>query len=80
MSEVRVAAEHTYKDLKQLWKSKDYARNMKVKRSPIVLLYKEYAILNNMRVCLYNTGQINSYFDFRDMSLDEYLEEEDREG
>ena len=73
MSEVRVSVEHNYKDVKQLWTSQDYLRNMKVLKAPIALLYKMSALLTNFRVCLYSGGQINHYYEIDPPSLDEYL-------
>lgn len=75
MSEVRVSVEHNYKDLKQLWNSQDFARKIKVRQSPVALLYKMSALLTNFRVCLYQGGQINAFFDCPPPTLEEYLDE-----
>lgn len=73
MSSVRVAVEHNYKDLKQYWVSQDFARNLRVKKAPIALLYRASAILLNFQSCLYRRGQIVDRFDVTPPSLEEYL-------
>lgn len=75
MSEVIAAVERNYKDLKQLWNSQDFDCIIKVRQSPVVLLYKMSALLTNFRVCLYEGGQINSSFDCPPLTFDEYLAE-----
>lgn len=74
MSEARVCVEQNYKDVKQLWCSQDFARRMKVRQSPISLLYKMSVLLTNFRVCLYKGGQITAYYELAPPSLEEYLE------
>lgn len=44
-----MSVEHSCKDLKQKWISQDFARNLKVRKAPIALLYKSSAILWNFR-------------------------------
>lgn len=80
MSEVRVCVEHNYKDLKQLWTSQDFPRKIKIRQTPIAMLYKAAALLTNFRVCLYEGGQINAYFECIAPSLDEYLEAHSEEN
>lgn len=73
MSTVRVAVEHNYKDLKQYWTSQDFARNLKVRLTPIAMLYKASALLLNFHVCLYGGGQVGCQFDVKPPTLLEYL-------
>lgn len=60
MSAVRASVEHCYRDIKQLWTSHDYLCNLKVRQAPVALLCKAAVLLANMRVCLYNCGQVNN--------------------
>lgn len=74
MSSVREAVEWAYKDLKQIWSSQDYKRMLRVRKSPIALLYKAAALLWNVRVCLHHgSGQTSSYFSCPPPSLSRYL-------
>lgn len=73
MSAVRTAVEWTYKDVKQLWCSQDFKRSLKVRKSPIALLYKASALLWNFHVCLYRDGQTKSHFDIQAPTLSEYI-------
>lgn len=73
MSSIRVSVEHNYKDLKQLWVSQDFARNLKVRQAPIGLLYKASALLLNFRTCAYSCGQTSARFNVVPPSLEEYL-------
>ena len=74
MSAVREAVEWTYKDLKQIWTSQDFKRLLRVRKSPLALLYKAAALLWNVRVCLHQgSGQTSSYFLCRPPSLTRYL-------
>lgn len=52
MSAVRVSVDQSYKDLKKLWKSQYYVRNIKVRVVEIYLLYKMWELLKNLRTCL----------------------------
>lgn len=74
MSEARVSVEHNYKDVKQLWSSQDFARKIKVRLAPVGLLYRMSALLTNFRVCLYQSGQIGTFFNCCPPTLEEYLE------
>lgn len=73
MSAVRVSVEHNYKDLKQYWVSQDFARNLRVRKAPIALLYKASALLLNFHACLYKRGQVQEQFETEPPSLDEYM-------
>lgn len=73
MSSLRVLVEHNYRDLKQMWTSQDFARQLKVRLAPIGLLYKSSAILLNVRTCLYQGGQTIARFALPPPSLDEFL-------
>lgn len=76
MSMMREAVEWTYKDLKQIWTSQDFKRQLKVLQSPIALLYKSSALLWNFRTCLTRGGQVVSYFNCSPPTLAEYLADE----
>ena len=73
MSAVREAVEWSYKDIKQLWSSQDYKRNLKVRKAPISQMYKAAAILTNIKTCLHKGGQVGSYFGVEPPSIDEYM-------
>ena len=73
MSAVRITVEINYKGVKQLWKSQEFKRNLKVMKAPISLLYKASALLMNFRICYYNGGQIKSQYNIRAPSIEEYL-------
>lgn len=72
MSAVRVSVEHTYKDLKQQWQSQDYPRNLKVRKSPVGLLYRSAALLWNFRTCFYGGGQVEQSFMVKPPTFEEY--------
>lgn len=48
----RVAVEWNYKNMRQMWAVNDFARNLKVRRAPISLLYLYSALLLNFKTCL----------------------------
>ena len=74
MSAVREAIEWSYKDIKQLWSSQDFKRNLKVRMAPISLLYKTAALLTNFKVCMKHGGQVSEYFQCDPPSLERHLE------
>lgn len=53
MSSLKVLVENKYRDLKQLWCSKDYPRRLKVRAVPIGILYRASAIMLNRQTCIY---------------------------
>lgn len=55
---IRVAVEYNYKDLKKYWNIQDYARNLKVIKSPIGNNYNSCTILLNLHAYLYQGGNI----------------------
>lgn len=73
MSSLRVLVEHNYRDLKQFWCSQDFARNLKVRLSPVGLLYKSSAIMLNLRTCLYQGGQTFLRFGLAPPSISELI-------
>ena len=73
MSAVREAVEWTYKDLKQMWSSQDFKRQLKIRKCPIALLYKAAGLLWNVKTCLHQGGQVSTYFDCRPPTLERYL-------
>lgn len=48
MSSVPVSVEHSNGELNKYWVIQDFAKNVKVRRCPVVLLYKCCAILHNI--------------------------------
>lgn len=62
MSSVRVSVEWNYKEFKQNWASNDFPHMLKVRQSPISLLYISSALFMNVRTCLYKEGQVESCF------------------
>ena len=73
MSAVREAVEWTYKDLKQMWSSQDFKRQLKIRKCPIALLYKAAGLLWNIKTCLHQGGQMSIYFDCQPPTLERYL-------
>ena len=73
MSAVREAVEWSYRDIKQMWSSQDFHRNMKVRKSPISLLYICGALLCNMKCCFGHGGQVSTYFDCQAPSIGRYF-------
>lgn len=65
MSSRRVSFEQSYKDLKQMWVSQDFAHNLEVRKAPIAPLHKESAIICNFRTCFYSGGQVAKQFRIR---------------
>lgn len=74
MSSLRESVEHNYKDIKQQWVSQDFPRNLKVRQSPISLLYKASAVLWNFRVCAYKCGQVHLKFNVEPPTLNTYIQ------
>lgn len=73
MSSLRESVEHNYKDLKQNFVSQDFPRNLKARQAPISLMYKASAILWNLRVCAYKSGQVADRFGIDPPTFDLYL-------
>lgn len=72
MSALRVMVEHSYRDLKKLWTSMDYARNFKVCCAPIGLLYKAPKIMLKFSTCLYRGGKSVQRFGLKPPTEEEY--------
>lgn len=56
MSSVRVLVEHNYRDIKKIWTSQDFARNLKLRQAPIAIPYKFATIMKKIYMCLYESG------------------------
>lgn len=62
MRAVRVSLEWSYKELKQMWAIKDYARLLKVYKDLIGLIYTDSVILLNFKNCIEIRGPLSSFF------------------
>lgn len=72
-SAVRVSVEWNYKDVKQMWTINDFSRALKVRKSPIALLYISSALLWNMKICIEQGGQLVSFYNIAPPTLRRYL-------
>lgn len=72
-SAAREAVEWGFKDVKQQFTSNDFSRMLKVRKSPIPLMYKMSILLWNLKVCLHGGGQVGIYFNCDPPSLEDYL-------
>ena len=73
MSAVRVAVEWNCKDLKQMWSFNDLLRALKVRQSPLGIIYTDSAILLTFKICIESGGQLQAYFMCPPPSFDECL-------
>ena len=71
MSKVREVVEWGYKDLKQHFAINDYARHLKVLKTPIGLMLAVCCGLSNIRCCLYGS-QTARYFGCNPPCLDDF--------
>ena len=62
MSALGVAVEWNYKDLKHMWSLNDFSQALKVRQSPIGLLYIASALLLKFKTCLEAGGQVQAHF------------------
>lgn len=74
MSAAREAVEWNYKDTKQQFTTMDFRRILKVRKSPVALMYKMSALLWNVKVCLHGGGQVSNYFRCTPPTLEQYLQ------
>ena len=72
MSAVRITVEWIFKEVKLYFTTMDYKRKLKVKESPVGMLYMSAMLLCNMRNCIY-PNQIARYFDCTPPSLEQFL-------
>lgn len=56
------AVECSYKDIKHMWSSQDYKRNLNVGKSVIALLHASFSLLCNFKVCLAYIERVDSNF------------------
>jgi hypothetical protein len=73
MSAARVAVEWSYKDLKAMWTTQDFKRKLKVRQSPVAVLYICSALLWNCKVCLDHGNQASRKFQCLPPSLRLYM-------
>ena len=73
MSAMHEAVEWMYKYLKQIRSSKDFKRQLKIRRCLIALLCKSEGLLWNVKTRLHQGGQASSYFDCPPPSLERYM-------
>jgi nuclease HARBI1 len=76
MSAVRVAVEWSYKDVKEMWTTKGFKRKLKVRESPVAVLYIMSALLWNCKVCFQHGSQAGSKFHCDPPSFSEYTRTE----
>jgi hypothetical protein len=76
MSAVRVAVEWSYKDVKAMWTTQDFKRKLKVRESPVAVLYIMSALLWNCKVCLQHGSQAGSKFQCDPPSFSQYTRTE----
>lgn len=74
MSASREAVEWNYKDTKQQFTAMDFRRMLKVRKSPVGLMYKMSALLWNVKVCLHGGGQVANYFRCTAPTLQQYMQ------
>lgn len=72
MSELRVAVEWTFKDVKQLFYSLGYKRKLKLRERPVGLQYQFVMLFWNLRCCLYGS-QAATFFGCSPPSVEQYL-------
>lgn len=76
VSALQEAVKWTYKDLKQLWASQDFKRDLKTRQAPIGLLYEASALLWTFHVCMCQRGQTQIYFNTEPPTLSKYVDEQ----
>lgn len=69
----RTSVEWNYKDVKQMFTSTDFKRSLKIRKSPVGLLYLLSCLLWNLKVCLHSGGQVGSFFECKPPSLHDYM-------
>jgi hypothetical protein len=72
MSAARVAVEWNYKDLKAMWSTQDFKRKLKVRQSPVAVLYITSALLWNCKVCFDHGSQAGSKFQCQPPTFEQY--------
>ena len=76
MSSVRVTVEWMFKEIKIYWSSVDFKRKLRVRQSPVGLLYLSAMLLTNIRNCCY-PNTISQYFGVKPPTLEDYLSHKD---
>jgi hypothetical protein len=69
MSAFRVAVEWSYKDVKAMWTTQDFKRKLKVRESPVAVLFIMSALLWNCKVCFRHGSQAGAKFQCEPPSL-----------
>ena len=72
MSAVRECVEWGFKDLKQIFTINDFARGLKVFRTPVALLTHASAGIHNIRCCLYGS-QTSRYLNCRPPAVEDLV-------
>lgn len=73
MSEVRMAVQRNFKDLKHKWSANDFKRLLQVQKVSIGLMYRASDLLLNIATGISKSGQVGTYCDCESLSLTEYL-------
>jgi hypothetical protein len=73
LSQVRIAVEWVFKDVKKYFSHVAFPRKMCIGKTPVGSWYVASALLWNFRCCLYGSPTA-TYFDCAAPSLEEYLQ------
>lgn len=74
MADVSDTVEGMFKEVKLFFPICNTNRKMKVRESPIGVLYLSNVLMSKFRSCIH-PGQISHYFNVRPSSLEEYVAE-----
>ena len=73
MSEVRVAVEWLFGEIKTFFKFVDFKSQQKIGLSAVGKVYVVCALLQNARACMYG-NKVSEYFDIEPPTLQEYFQ------
>ena len=72
MSKVRISTEWLFNEMIKYFAFLDFKKNFKIGLSPVVKMYRVYALLTNARTCLYKT-QTSEFFNTDPPTLEKYF-------
>lgn len=73
MLSIRISVEWTFKEVKLYWSTVDYKRKLKLRESPVALIYQVSALPQNLRNIFY-PSQSSKYFNCKPPKIEQYLE------
>ena len=73
MSEVRVAVEWLFGEIKTFFKFVDFKSQQKIGLNAVGKVYVVCALLQNARACMYG-NKVSEYFDIEPPTLQEYFQ------